>query len=526
MGIVVRAKIAWGLSGVTIYNTVTQSHLSDGFDDGTQSQIQVKPVYSSTFKFWDPAVQLWMLQVVQAARSESSLLVRPDAPSFIETFQQYESRIDQPFAGSTQNITQATVSSNWNSSISDVTTFFWAANQVPLQGASLYDFMKLYVGTTGLDHRDQVRYVIETMYINMLSTAPQAVMLPVYKNWLDFANTWNSRRPAGADPFIVSCSAFTTLVTQIAIIESTVWSFALSIGLNLVAVLAFTGNVLLSSFIVITTSLSILVMFGLITYILQWEFGAVLAIGASTFLGCGVDYSIHLAQAYYQSPYTTRKDKMKDGLTRLGPAILGGALTTAGSACFLFPCEIFLFVQLGIMMCASTLIILFYTFLMQTPIMMLVGPVGDGGSIISLLFCRPCRRFAARVSQLSSRLSQKEGIVTYVEPMQNQSGQVALDVEVGGLGEVFSNQAVVAVEEEESNMAMVVEMQIPSVLASGPSHFQVESDNETPQIPLSSTVPALGSKKNWGPSTSSSKPLASVGEQDVWGPGSGGGIDE
>jgi len=110
-------------------------------------------------------------------------------------------------------------------------------------------------------------------------------------------------------------------------------------------------------------------------------------------------------------------------LSQLGTAILGGAVTTVGSVVFLWPCYISLFVQLGVMIFANMLIAVFMTFLFLAPLLMVAGPSGHGrskGSIYSMLFCRPCRRY--RKKQLGRSTSD---LVTPVA-----SGRATPDVDV------------------------------------------------------------------------------------------------
>ena len=55
-------------------------------------------------------------------------------------------------------------------------------------------------------------------------------------------------------------------------------------------------------------------------------------------------------------------------------SILGAALTTASSSAFLFPCRIYLFVQLGIMLTSNTILAVFFALMFLVALLMLAGP--------------------------------------------------------------------------------------------------------------------------------------------------------
>ena len=95
-------------------------------------------------------------------------------------------------------------------------------------------------------------------------------------------------------------------------------------------------------------------------------------------------------------------------LIRLRPAIVGGAMCTACSSTFLFPCWIYLFAQLGVMLFSSTVIIVIYTFFLQTPLLMLAGPTGDCCGAVSLLLCRRPRRLVAWMFRVHSKAKREQ----------------------------------------------------------------------------------------------------------------------
>ena len=64
----------------------------------------------------------------------------------------------------------------------------------------------------------------------------------------------------------------------------------------------------------------------------------------------------------------------KTGNKDLGVSILGGAITTGGSAIFLLFCKIYFFLQLGTMMLLNTLLALCFSIGWLCAILMIIGP--------------------------------------------------------------------------------------------------------------------------------------------------------
>merc|ERR1740121_3165616 len=59
---------------------------------------------------------------------------------------------------------------------------------------------------------------------------------------------------------------------------------------------------------------------------------------------------------------------------------------------FIFPCWIYLFVQLGVMICANMFLALAFTLFFLVPLLMICGPNKKFGEVADVILCRPCRR--------------------------------------------------------------------------------------------------------------------------------------
>jgi predicted RND superfamily exporter protein len=243
-----------------------------------------------------------------------------------------------------------------------------------------------HVGTKGYRYTGDVYYVRCEVAIDVRKNLGTQGLEPFYNSWVAFVDEMNSIAPTGASMRMVS-SSWTRLLAETRVINSTIWAFVLSTSLTLVIVLISTGNVVLALYTTITIVLTTGTLFGFLVYVLGWKFGAIQAIGLIFFVGLSVDYCLHLSHSYNMSIARSREDKVKKALLHLGTAIVGGAVTTAGSVIFLWPCWIVLFVQLGVMIFANMTLAVFYTFLFLCPVLMMFGPLGACGNIYAC--CQP-----------------------------------------------------------------------------------------------------------------------------------------
>jgi hypothetical protein len=133
-------------------------------------------------------------------------------------------------------------------------------------------------------------------------------------------------------------------VTEDGIISSTFWCAIISIGCALLVILAFTGSAVLALSVSGTVLMIVCVQAATMFVLLQWQFGAIEAIGMILFVGFSVDYTLHVAEAFHQAP----PPKVENAMKRVGRPICSAAATTAGSAFFLFFCTIQVFFKFGL----------------------------------------------------------------------------------------------------------------------------------------------------------------------------------
>ncbi|CAE8599073.1 unnamed protein product [Polarella glacialis] len=316
-----------------------------------KGQGSADPVYEPDFNATAHEVQTWLSETLLTARSRPELKVRKDHVAWYEEF--------APMSTSGRTIYSP------NGFDSQMEYFWSQASNLKHHGDD--------VGTEGPEHTGRVVYIISRLRINVLYASGTSELQPEFLLWKAYVDERNWQAPPGGQ-FLLTSSTFTRLDVELGVLSSTVSSFLTCALITLIMLLIFTGNLLLAFLTVASTLLTVIFLASIVISFLGWEFGAVQAIAFTTFVGVSVDYSLHLAHAFHSSKQKDRRLKVTEALIYMGMPILGGALTTAASCIFLFPCWVQFFYQLGVMMFINTWLAVGTTLFFLAPLLMTVGP--------------------------------------------------------------------------------------------------------------------------------------------------------
>ena len=106
----------------------------------------------------------------------------------------------------------------------------------------------------------------------------------------------------------------------------------------------------------------------------------------SLIVGLSVDYVVHMAEGYHISAHKDRKGRVRDMLEHVGISIVSGACTTLGAAFFMFFAHMQFFLQFATMLFCTIGFSMVFTFGLFTALMVVVGPQGDTGSLMPLVY--------------------------------------------------------------------------------------------------------------------------------------------
>jgi len=321
----------------------------DGYDKENNTIYTFNPKFDMKTKL----AQSFLLEVCQRARADVTLKARPDWPQ-----QCWIQKL-------AENVEVFPISPAF---------FPMAIEQFFVQTKGVYD---PDIETHGEKYKGKIIWAALRFRINVQLSVGAFEIMPYYEKWKKFLDDEiNPIVPPEVGYGKIVSAHFTSSDTEIEIIYSTIASFLTSNGICLVAIIIFTGDLLISGYAMLAIIMIVITLLGFLFGIVGFTFGAIEAVGVTIFVGMSVDYCLHLAHGYHSSSHSTRREKIQDALTHLGVSIVMGAITTGGAAIFLFFCYLYLFYQLGMMMFFNTLFALYFSLVFLSAMLVAVGPNG------------------------------------------------------------------------------------------------------------------------------------------------------
>lgn len=158
-------------------------------------------------------------------------------------------------------------------------------------------------------------------------------------------------------------------------------------GLLLVFVLAFvvlnvaSGNVMISVIAVLTIAGIVATVMGIgIRGIMDWDLGTAESITIVILIGFSMDYTLHLSDAYMESPHSNREDRTRDAMTHLGISVTAGAFTTLISGLFLWATILIFFQKFAFNVTATVFTSFLFSIFFFPSLCLTIGPQGDWGN--------------------------------------------------------------------------------------------------------------------------------------------------
>ncbi|XP_035696783.1 protein dispatched homolog 3-like [Branchiostoma floridae] len=161
-----------------------------------------------------------------------------------------------------------------------------------------------------------------------------------YQAWEAFLKQEIDKLPAnsGLKSGFQTCDYWKEIFMEIVGVSSAIYGLVLSMVICILAVVVFTGHVMLL-FIVFFTILGVICSVVAVFFIAGWQIGAVEAISLSILVGSSVDYCAHLIEGYLlagknpptqalQSNAELRRWRAKVAVSHIGVSIISSAVTT------------------------------------------------------------------------------------------------------------------------------------------------------------------------------------------------------
>lgn len=176
----------------------------------------------------------------------------------------------------------------------------------------------------------------------------------------------------------VTSESWVRMATELQAIRGTASSIAVSLAFAVFATFIFTGDAFVA-FMAMLNMLTIILAVVAILVALKVKFGIVEAISLTVLVGISVDFSLHLAESFTRSHFTSRGMRGVDAVSRVGYPIVSAAMTTMSAVMPMLWCQVQVLVRFGQIIPLCIVMSLVYGFHFFLPMLMSFGPNVPGG---------------------------------------------------------------------------------------------------------------------------------------------------
>ena len=190
--------------------------------------------------------------------------------------------------------------------------------------------------------------------------------------------TLYSAPPTPSATVKVTSESWVRMATELQAIRGTVNSIAVSLAFAVFATFIFTGDAFVA-FMALLSMLAIILAVVAILVALKVKFGIIEAISLTILVGISVDFSLHLAESFTRSHFTSRGMRGVDAVSRVGYPIVSAAMTTMSAVMPMLWCQVQVLVRFGQVIPLCIIMSLVYGFHFFIPMLMSFGPNVPGG---------------------------------------------------------------------------------------------------------------------------------------------------
>eukprot|EP00285_Hemiselmis_virescens_P007073 CAMPEP_0173391900 /NCGR_PEP_ID=MMETSP1356-20130122/18644_1 /TAXON_ID=77927 ORGANISM="Hemiselmis virescens, Strain PCC157" /NCGR_SAMPLE_ID=MMETSP1356 /ASSEMBLY_ACC=CAM_ASM_000847 /LENGTH=1071 /DNA_ID=CAMNT_0014349593 /DNA_START=39 /DNA_END=3254 /DNA_ORIENTATION=- len=246
------------------------------------------------------------------------------------------------------------------------------------QGTGVSDLDDNYDLNTGfLVEGDRIKFA----YVSGNLTIPYleqelSVIEPEYDEWTELGNKQNKD---GFEPFGMTDRSDWIMLMH-TLINGVVSGVPVALCVAGGVLVLATGNVWVS-LVATMTIVGVMSCFFITFVATKGKLGYYECMFLQITVGMSVDYVVHLAHSYNQSPRYHRHEKMQDSLGEMGISVFSGAITTLAASGLLFGCQFNIFFQYGSFIFFVILWSILWAMIFFPALMIQCGPNGRSGDI-------------------------------------------------------------------------------------------------------------------------------------------------
>eukprot|EP00730_Choanoeca_flexa_P014445 TRINITY_DN6321_c0_g1_i3.p1 TRINITY_DN6321_c0_g1~~TRINITY_DN6321_c0_g1_i3.p1 ORF type:complete len:1019 (+),score=305.40 TRINITY_DN6321_c0_g1_i3:108-3164(+) len=194
-----------------------------------------------------------------------------------------------------------------------------------------------------------LKYMVIIVNTTLSVISSGAEIEPAYDHWngvMARENSDTDNVDVNLDNGFQTAAIYIDMVLENTLLDAAVIGIAASISLSFAVIVIMTSDFLLSI-------LSIIAIGGVVTSLIAtivwmgWSLSIIESVCMTILVGLAVDYVIHMAQAYRESRFHARFDRVRDALTVMGISVLSASITSMLSALVLVFTYIIFFQKFG-----------------------------------------------------------------------------------------------------------------------------------------------------------------------------------
>jgi len=196
-------------------------------------------------------------------------------------------------------------------------------------------------------------------------------------------------KPPSAHHVIQVSDVWVWYATNEAILQGMLTGLAIAFPVAFCTLIFATQNVVIALYAIVTIAAIVGSVLGAAER-QGWALGIAESVSAVIVVGFSVDYTIHLGHMYDHAGhegFASRTERARFAILKMGSTVFAGAITTAGSGAFMFPCQLVFFNKMAFLICLTILFSLLYSLCFFMPLLYIAGPSGNCGHISTLAPC-------------------------------------------------------------------------------------------------------------------------------------------
>lgn len=240
----------------------------------------------------------------------------------------------------------------------------------------------------------ELKFVAIKLRTTIAPFDPQGIKHPIYLVFNTIADEFKQDAPVGLKSIMHESSFFgwVFMSTEMALVQSLFNGLAFSFPVAAVVLIYATQNVVLSLYAIFSVGSVVVSVLGFCKLYMGWSLGVTETFAGIIVVGLAVDYVVHQAHMYEDAAhcehhYQTREERFTHSATKMGSTVIAGAITTAGSGCFMFLCQLGFFYKMAVLIVVTIMFSFIYSLGLFLSLCVLIGPEGTFGNLPK---CKKC----------------------------------------------------------------------------------------------------------------------------------------